>query len=390
MKAALALFLAAPPAFAASVQVRAVAAPSIGAVPAALAPLPAASPLLDLPSFPALSAISAGVAPELAVPAPEAAPALSLAQSGVEASPALAAALPTANAVADEGPSSALDGEARAPERPRAQDELSRLSSGRADARAAFDGARGAAPSPGESAAAVAERGAFELEKDADRLFAGLSRIHDLEMREAAPAAELNVQKLAFLRELDAVARALPAVPGPSFADVQRGLADAHSRREEAGRRLEELRRAKDWRALADAGRALAAARREVLAHQLGVARLILLGRSGLRAKALRRNAALWTFAGAVSTAARLAAETRWYERAARMRRVAEGETGALSVSRRRWINAATTLRDAARDARNGRGERARARTAFLASLYEGSTRDAAGPDLPRRYREIA
>ena len=215
------------------------------------------------------------------------------------------------------------------------------------------------APSIGSSlpslplAPILTERAAFELQKDADRLYAALANVHAQEIQ-GAPRAELAPAKRAVAADLQAVLTQLPAAP----ADWK-----------ELSAQLKDLRAQRD--ALEGTGAASSRARVElngkIYALQMNAAWAQLTGKAPLNAPAFRRNAALWSLVGAYNSATAGRAESGWREGLDRAEAVF-GDGRAVVVSRR-WRNVHTELEDAARDARNGREAAAADKFAELADI---------------------
>lgn len=223
-----------------------------------------------------------------------------------------------------------------------------------------------AAPASGPSLPSVSaapilsERAAFELQKDADRLYAALADIHS-RAKAAAPAAELAPAKRALAADLRGVLAQLPAGGPSEWPAVSAKLKELRAEREA-------LEKAGD----SPADRAATARRRaelngDIYALQLRAAYLQLTGQAPLNAPAVRRNAALWSLVGAYNSAAAGRAESGWREGQDRAEALF-GDGTAVVVSRR-WRNVHTELEEAARDARNGRARQAADRFAALAEL---------------------
>ncbi|MBI3564773.1 MAG: hypothetical protein HY079_06225 [Elusimicrobia bacterium] len=220
------------------------------------------------------------------------------------------------------------------------------------------------------AAPVLSERAAFELQKDADRLYAALAQVHN-RAQAGAPAAALAPAKRALSADLDAVLAQLPA-PGPdewtALSAELKALRAERAALEKAGAPPAE--RAADSRRRAELNGA-------IYALQLRAARLQLDGKAPLNAPALRRNAALWSLVGAFNSAAAGRAESGWREGLDRAEAVF-GD-GATVVVSRRWRNAHAELDEAARDARNGRAALAAERFARLAeTLRKAPVEDAA------------
>lgn len=191
------------------------------------------------------------------------------------------------------------------------------------------------------------ERAAFELQKDADRLYASLAAVHNQALA-GAPAAQLAPAKRAVVADLKQTLTQLPAVPS-DWKALSARLKDARAERETAqGRRRAELNS-------------------EIYALQMRAALAQLMGEAPLNAPAFRRNAALWSLVGAYNSAAEGRAEAGLREGLDRAEAVF-GDGRAVVVSRR-WRNAHSELDDAARDARNGRSAAAAEKFAELAEI---------------------
>jgi hypothetical protein len=215
------------------------------------------------------------------------------------------------------------------------------------------------APSIGSSlpvlppAPILTERAAFELQKDADRLYATLANVHAQEIQ-GAPRAELAPAKRAVAADLQAVLTQLPAAPA-DWKELSSQLKDLRARRE----------------ALEGSGAAASRERAElngrIYALQMHAAWAQLTGKAPLNAPAFRRNAALWSLVGAYNSAASGRAESGWRE--GQDRAEALFGDGTTVVVSRRWRNVHTELDDAARDARNGRETLAADKIAAIAEL---------------------
>lgn len=209
------------------------------------------------------------------------------------------------------------------------------------------------------SAPIFTERAAFELQKDADRLYAALASVHN-RAQAGAPAAALAPAKRAVAADLRGVLAQLPDGPA-DWKEVSSRLKDLRAERaalESAGPAPE---------ARAAASRRRAELNGEIYALQMRAAWLQLTGQAPLNAPAFRRNAALWSFIGAFNSAAAGRAEAGWREGLDRAEAVfGDGRTVVVS---RRWRNAHSELEDAARDARAGRSAAAAAKFAELAEV---------------------
>ncbi len=199
----------------------------------------------------------------------------------------------------------------------------------------------------------LTERAAFELQKDADRVYAALAQVHNQEMQ-GAPRAALAPAKRAVASDLRGVLTQLPA--GPSDWKT-------------LSSRLKALRR--ERAALEGTGAGDSRARAEVngriYALQMRAAWAQLNGDAPLSAPAFRRNAALWSLVGAFNSAASGRADAGWREGLDRAEAVF-GDGRAVVVSRR-WRNVHSELEDAARDARNHREAAAADKFAELADI---------------------
>ena len=211
----------------------------------------------------------------------------------------------------------------------------------------------------------LTERAAFELQKDADRLYAALADVHNRAQAGAAPAA-LAPAKRAVAADLKGVLAQLPA-GASDWAEVSAEL--KHLRAERVA-----LEKAADPAARAVDSRRRAELNGEIYALQLRAAYLQLMGKAPVDAPALRRNAALWSLVGAFNSAAAGRAESGWREGLDRAEAVF-GDGRTLVVSRR-WRNAHSELDDAARDARNGRAGQAAGKFAELAEILSRTPTD--------------
>lgn len=223
----------------------------------------------------------------------------------------------------------------------------------------------------------LSERSAFELQKDADRLYASLADVHNRALAGAAPAA-LAPAKRAVAADLRGVLAELPDGP-EDWKEVSGRLKDLRAEREA-------LERAADPEARAEGSRRRAELNGEIYALQLRAAFLQLMGKAPLAAPALRRNAALWSLVGAFNSAAAGRAESGWREGRERAEAVF-GDGRAVVVSRR-WRNAHAELDAAARDARNGRPGKAADAFAELAEVLRKAPADDA--EVLARHRAAA
>lgn len=229
-----------------------------------------------------------------------------------------------------------------------------------------------AAPSLGSpfpslpSSPILSERAAFELQKDANRLYASLAEVHN-QAQAGAPAAIFAPAKRAVVSDLKAVLSQLPA--GPSdWKAVSAKLKDLRAERAA----LEREGAAPEDRAIHSRRRA--ELNGEIYALQMSAAYLQLMGRAPLNAPAFRRNAALWSLIGAFNSGAAGRAESGWREGLDRAEAVfGDGRTVVVS---RRWRNAHAELDSAARDARSGRSAQAAARFAELAEILRRAPAD--------------
>jgi len=222
----------------------------------------------------------------------------------------------------------------------------------------------------------LAQRSSFELQKDADRLYAALAAVHN-QAQAGAAAAALEPAKRAVAADLKGVLTQLPE--GPSdWKELSTRLKDRRAERdalEAAGA---------DPVARADGSSRRAELNAEIYALQMRAAWAQLMGKAPLNAPAFRRNAALWSFVGAFNSAAAGAAESGWREGLDRAEAVF-GDGRAVVVSRR-WRNAHAELDEIARDARNGRERAAAEKLAGLAGvLSRAPVEDAA---VLARHRE--
>ena len=215
------------------------------------------------------------------------------------------------------------------------------------------------APSIGSSlpslpaAPILTERAAFELQKDADRIYASLAGVHAQEIQGAA-RAELAPAKRAVAADLQAVLTQLPAAP-EDWNELSARLKDLRAQRA----------------ALEASGAAASRERAElngmIYALQMRAAWAQLTGKAPLNAPAFRRNAAMWSLVGAYNSAAAGRAESGWREGLDRAEAVfGDGRTVIVS---RRWRNVHSELEDAARDARNGRPGAAAEKFSELADI---------------------
>jgi hypothetical protein len=204
----------------------------------------------------------------------------------------------------------------------------------------------------------LSERAAFELQKDADRLYASLADVHNRTQAGVLPAA-LAPAKRAVAADLNGVLAQLPA--GPSdWKEVSARLKSLRAERDA-------LEKTADPEVRAAYSRKRAELNGEIYALQMRAAFLQLMGHAPLAAPALRRNAALWSLVGAFNSAAAGRAESGWREGLDRAEAVfGDGRTVVVS---RRWRNAHSELDDAARDARNGRAAQAADKLAALAEI---------------------
>ena len=204
----------------------------------------------------------------------------------------------------------------------------------------------------------LSERAAFELQKDADRLYAALAQVHN-QAQAGVPAAALAPAKRAVAADLRGVLTQLPA--GPSdWKELSARLKSSRAERKD-------LERAGDPETRAAGSRRRAELNNEIYTLQMRAAMAQLMGQAPLNAPAFRRNAALWSLVGAFNSAAAGRAESGWREGLDRAEAVF-GDGRAVVVSRR-WRNAHTELDAAARDARNGRSAQAAERFADLAEV---------------------
>ncbi len=222
------------------------------------------------------------------------------------------------------------------------------------------------------SAPILSERAAFELQKDADRLYAALADVHNREVQGAA-RADLVPAKRAVSADLQAVLTQLPA--GPSDWNA-------------LSAELKSLRRERD--AMEGAAAVDPSARAElngrIYALQMRAAWAQLRGDAPLNSPAFRRNAALWSLVGAYNSAAAGRADAGWREGLDRAEAVfGDGRTVVVS---RRWRNAHSELEDAARDARNGRAADAADKFSELADILRRAPVDDASHLA--RHREAA
>ena len=228
------------------------------------------------------------------------------------------------------------------------------------------------------AASIPSQRSAFELQKDADRLYAALAAVHNQAQAGAAPA-ELAPAKRAVAADLRGVLSQLPE--GPSeWAELSASLKAKRAEREaleSAG--AEPTRRAEGSRRRAELNA-------EIYALQMRAAWAQLMGRAPLASPAFRRNAALWSFVGAFNSAAAGAAESGWREGLDRAEAVfGDGRTVVVS---RRWRNAHAELDEIARDARNGRAPAAAEKLAELAGVLRRAPAEDAS--VLARHREAA
>ncbi len=226
----------------------------------------------------------------------------------------------------------------------------------------------------------LSERAAFELQKDADRLYAALAQVHN-QAQSGTPAAALLPAKRAVAADLHGVLTQLPGDGPAGWPAVSARLKELRAERE-----------ALEKAGVTPTDRAAGSRRRaelngEIYALQMRAAYLQLMGQAPLNAPALRRNAALWSLVGAFNSAAAGSAESGWREGLDRAEALF-GDGTAVVVSRR-WRNLHTDLDEAARDARNGRERRAADRFAALAELLRAAPVDDA-EHLERHRRAAA
>ncbi len=225
---------------------------------------------------------------------------------------------------------------------------------------AARDGAPLGAPAGLAPAPALTERALFELQKDADRIYAALAAVHSQERTGAAPEAA-RTAKRELAADLGGVLSQLPA-DASDWSALSSRLKDLRRERASVERAATESPEARSAGA-----RRRAELNASIYALQLRAAYAQLMGGAPLPSPALRRNAALWSLVGAYNSAAAGRADAGWREGLDRAEAVF-GDGRAVMVSRR-WRNARTELDDAARDARNGRLERAADGFARVAGL---------------------
>jgi hypothetical protein len=228
-------------------------------------------------------------------------------------------------------------------------------------------------------APALTERAVFELQKDADRIYGALAAVH-AQARAGAAAEAVAPAKRALAADLRGVLAQLPA-------DAS-GWDEVSSRLKALRRERAELERASAADPAAGAARARERAdlNARIYALQMRAAWAQLMGEAPLKSPALRRNAALWSLVGAYNSAAAGRADAGWQAGLDRAEAVF-GDGTAVVVSRR-WRNVGTELDDAARDARNGRAERAAERFAELAELLRRTPAD--DVENLARHREAA
>ncbi len=218
----------------------------------------------------------------------------------------------------------------------------------------------------------LSQLAALELQKDADRLYASLARVHARELGGDA-RAELIPAKQSVRDDLRSVLNQLPPAPA-DWSELAAQLKDLRARR----------------KALEDSGAAGSHRRAElngkIYALQLHAAWAQLMGKAPVAAPALRRNAALWSLVGAYNSAAAAGAEAGWREGLDQAE--ALFGDGRVVVVSGRWRNVHSELEDAARDARNGRQADAAGKLAELADrLHRAPVKDAA---LLARHRQAA
>jgi hypothetical protein len=230
------------------------------------------------------------------------------------------------------------------------------------------------------AAPVLSQRASFELQKDADRLYAALAQVHN-QAQAGVPAAALAPAKRAVAADLRGVLTQLPSTGPTEWVAVSTKLKELRTEREV----LEKAGDAPTDRA--SGSRRRAELNGEIYALQMRAAYLQLMGQAPLNAPAFRRNAALWSLVGAFNSAAAGSAESGWREGLDRAEALF-GDGTAVVVSRR-WRNAHTDLEEAARDARNGRERQAADRFAHLAELLRVAPVDDA-EHLERHRRAAA
>ncbi|MFH2202358.1 MAG: hypothetical protein ABIJ96_04545 [Elusimicrobiota bacterium] len=228
-----------------------------------------------------------------------------------------------------------------------------------------------------------------------DRLYAELAGIHAVEKDPGASSQSrlaLPARKRAFIQRLEALDGGVPGtVEADNFAAISKELKTLHAGRAAHYRRM----------------RAAAGDREELNAEairinltllktQLRTVRLLLSEDSPLPSKVFRRNAALWTLAGAYNSAAMLKAELRYRGTLAQSRRKAResfevdaagaivrifdlpgfamelhgsGKSERVVIRQQRWRSLAKGLSDAALHARNGRIDQSIEKLTQLAAL---------------------
>ncbi len=228
--------------------------------------------------------------------------------------------------------------------------------------------------------AAIPARTASVLRDDADRLYAGLAAIHS-RVKAGEKEKDLTDLKRAFLGDFDGVASGLGVAE--SGDELRAKLKELRAARGKAEKALEKT----PAFAREDASRRLAAVSGELGVYQLKAAHELLGTKSPVGPKALKRNAALWSLVGAHNSAAAAQTESA-YLQARALGDDAFGD-GRPYLYWNRWRNFATELQDAARDARNGRSDKAAASLRDAAAVLRG-TMDAADAEAAAALETLA
>ncbi len=222
------------------------------------------------------------------------------------------------------------------------------------------------APAPGPA------RTAANLRDDADRLYASLAKIHS-RVKAGEKDDALKDVKLALIGDFDGAVKNLAVTAtGDDLRARVKALRKDRAAAEKALLKAPSSSRAQAARDYADVSGTLAA-------YQLKAAsELLLSANSPVNSKAWKRNAALWALVGAHNSASAAAAEAAYLEA------LAKGEQafgdGRPYLYWNRWRSVKTELETAARDARNGREDKAAKALLDLAAVLKatGDKKDAA------------
>jgi len=264
----------------------------------------------------------------------------------------------------------------------------------------------------------TAERAALELKLDAEELYVGLREIHDLAARQGDIL--LRERKTSYLTRLQKIAGGVDAasVVNAPYKAASARLKRLHKERDSLVDAQAQAAKAQDPARLDALNETAIELHRSILKTQLGVSILQLTGKSRLASKAARRNAAIWTLAGAYNSAAALEAEVRYSANRSRLRekrreyltrdafgrpvRVfnlegfdidvfppVEGGKPVVTIRQQRWRNVLTNLAGAARDARNGRPDEAVEKLDTITALYTIADKSVK-PEVRRDYARIA